>query len=222
VGTFTLASTSLTRRISVVALILQPDGKLDIAQHVLRLPGRPYDEPVESVPYGLMVRQLILGQRLFQSGELVAKADGPTTQLWELLHAKWTDPLLGCMALYGWLDAAREQPGREADSMARETAQNLLRYFGELPDARVAAAHALTDQRDELIDQLLGDDAVPVLARSMRELANEAIARGADSALVVDWARRVPLTASWTCRFEPATSAALREVTDGSAVTVSG
>jgi hypothetical protein len=222
VGTFNLAATSLPGRITVVALVLRPDGKFDLAQHVLRLPGRAYDEPVTSVPYGQMVRQLILGQRLFQSGELVEQADQPTTPLWELLHAKWTDPLLGSMALYGWLDAAGERPGPEARSMADETARNLLRYFGELPDARVAAARVLTDQRADLIAGLLADDAVPVLARSMRELAREAITGGAASARVVDWAQRVPLTAGWTCRFEPATSAALREVTHGSAVTVSG
>jgi uncharacterized caspase-like protein len=222
IGTFNLAATSLPGRITVVALVLRPDGKFDLAQHVLRLPGREYAEPVTSVPYGQMVRQLILGQRLFQSGELVEQVDQPTTPLWELLHAKWTDPLLGSMALYGWLDAIGRRPGPEARSLADETARNLLRYFGELPDARVAAARMLAGQRAELIEGLLADDAVPVLARSMRELANEASARGAGSARVVEWARRVPLTAGWTCRFEPATSAALREVTHGSAVSVSG
>jgi hypothetical protein len=224
VGTIHLASTSLPGRITVVEEILRPDGKFDVAQHVLRLPGRDYDEPVTMVPYGSMVRQLTLGQRLFQSGELVDQADRAEvgSPLWELLHAKWTDPLLGCMALYGWLDASGERPGAEALHMADRTAKNLLRYFGELPDARVAAARVLTGRRRELIEGLLADDAVPVLARSVRELASEAIASGAHSLRVVDWARRVPLTAGWTCRFEPATSEIRREATHGSAVTVSG
>ena len=220
VGRFECAVASLPGRVSVLTLILRPDGRLDSAQHILRLPGKHYDEPVEHVPYGVMVRQLTLGQRLYESGELVERAGKGYTPLMELLYAKWTDPLLGCMAYYAWADAIAGTGPSEARSMADQTAQNLLRYFGELPDARVAAALALPDQRDTLIDGLLTENAVPVLARSCRELASEAVARGKDGADVVGWATRIPLTDPWTRRFQPATSGTNEEVTGGPAVAV--
>jgi hypothetical protein len=94
---------------------------------------------------------LILGQRLYESNELVERgvesaSEPPLQVLDELLKAKWTDPVLGCMAYYAWDDAMRRRlPAAEgaAPTYSKATARNLLAYFGDLPDARVIGAMAV-------------------------------------------------------------------------------
>jgi hypothetical protein len=212
VGSVELAAGSLPGRVTAVQLIIRPDGVLQVAQHILRIPGRAYDERVPHVPYGSMLRGLALGQKLYESGELIERVFATNAELLrEVLYAEWSDPVLGCMAYYAWSDAAAAgAPAAQEPWPRQETANNLLRYFSELPDARVAGATAFPERRAALIDELLDEDAVPLLARSCWLLAEAARERGRDDASVVHWAERLTGNSSWAVRWEPS-SAAWRE-----------
>lgn len=175
IGQFTIASASLPGRVTVVTAVLRPDGSSEIGQHIMRIPGRRYQEPVANIPYGRLLRELQLGQQLYQGGELEDSGIDDRSQfLHDVLNAKWTDPILGCMAYYALADEA-SRLGNPAPLLAtrQRVARNLLRYFPELPDAQVVA-------RLELIPDAPAADVpsaraetvpMPVLARSVREAA---------------------------------------------------
>jgi hypothetical protein len=204
-GVIELAAASIPGRITVVAVTLSPDGMLGLSQNILRIPGRSYREPLSDVPYGRMLRELQLGQKLYESGELVSTGAAVSGgELWELLHAKWTDPVLGCMAYYAWTDAMRlglPQAQHDALFITRRTASNLQEFFPSLPDALVIGGLDDLDQAEASYWQLLELDQVPVLARSARELARFARDVGLSDRRVVRWADRLnpgtPWTAAW-------------------------
>lgn len=208
-GRIELAAASIPGRITVVAITLSPEGTLGLSQNILRFPGRPYPELVPDVSYGRMLRELQLGQKLYQSGELVSTGSAGAVEygrLSEMLHAKWTDPVLGCMAYYAWTDAMRlglrlpEDP-QYAQYIRRTTASNLQRFFPMLPDTLVIGGLEDPDQANALYRHLLELDQVPVLARSARELARVAREVGLRDRRVVRWADqlnpRSPWTAAW-------------------------
>jgi hypothetical protein len=208
-GRIELAAASIPGRITVVTITLSPEGTLGLSQNILRFPGRSYPELVPDVPYGRMLQELQLGRKLYESGELVstgAAGEPVFDGLWELLHAKWTDPVLGCMAYYAWTDAMRlglqlpEDPNY-AQYIRERTASNLQEYFPSLPDTRVVGGLEKPDNANRLYRQLLELDQVPVLARSARELARVARAVGLPDRRVVRWAERLnpgsPWTAAW-------------------------
>jgi hypothetical protein len=205
-GRIELAAASIRGRVTVVTVTLSADGVLDLRQNLLRVPGRVYPEPVPDVPYGRMLRELQLGQRLYGSGELVSTGDAVDTgTLRELLHAKWTDPVLGCMAYYAWTDAVRlGLPEGEgvARSATGNTARNLRRYFPALADTLVIAGLDQPDQADASYRQLLAADHVPILARSARELARFAREAGLPDRRVVRWVDRLGPGAAWTAAWE--------------------
>jgi hypothetical protein len=179
VGRVLVASASLRGRATIMTARFTPEGRLDLSQNLLRLPGAVYDEPDPSVSPGRMIRQLQLGQQLYQSGELTsAEFRGDDLELIEMLfNAKWTDPILSCMAFYALRDAARSHANtpeaHEArnryDQFVPEVASNLMRYFPDLPDSRIVHAVALGDT--SRLDAMLAAGEVPVLARSAVELA---------------------------------------------------
>jgi Caspase domain len=217
-GSIELAGAALPNRVTVIGLAVHPDGSLDTIQHLLRVPGRRYQEPEPQIPYGRFLRELVLGQRLYESNELVERgaepASGPPLQMLdELLKAKWTDPVLGCMAYYAWDDAMRRQlPAAEgaAPTYSERTARNLLAYFGDLPDARVIGALAELPEAPALKDALRPGE-VPVLARSLRVAAN---AGGPGTEPLQRWAAHVAPESPWSLiwRPEPATARATAAV----------
>jgi Caspase domain len=205
-GSIELAAAALPQRVTVIGLVLYPDGDLSVVQHLLRIPGRGYPEPVPDVPYGRMLRELVLGQRLFESGELIERGAAlpDTAALRDLLQAKWTDPIVGCMAYYAWNDADRRGlPAAQgvAPSNTAITAGNLLMYFPELPDAQLIGA--LRSPPMVPLEPLLEGNALPVLARSCRELALAAEARGVRGIDAARWASRVSPGSPWTLVWEP-------------------
>jgi hypothetical protein len=194
----------------VVTITLSPEGTLGLSQNILRFPGRSYPELVPDVPYGRMLQELQLGRKLYESGELdsTGAAGEPVFDgLWELLHAKWTDPVLGCMAYYAWTDAMRlglqlpEDPNY-AQYIRERTASNLQEYFPSLPDTRVVGGLEKPDNANRLYRQLLELDQVPVLARSARELARVARAVGLPDRRVVRWAERLNPGSPWTAEWD--------------------
>jgi hypothetical protein len=195
VGGVTLATASLHRRVTVIALTFRPDGSFDLSQNLLRIPGLDYDELVTNISYGRMLRDLQLGQRLYESSELVERSGG-SQLLTDLLYAKWTDPILSCMAAFAWSDG-----GLPSGDLLATTARNLRRYFGDLPDTRIVQALAFAAEREQTLSDMLNTGELPVLARSAAELARYAQERGRDNHPVVALSRRVmpgqPWLMSW-------------------------
>ncbi len=195
IGAITLTAASLNRRVTVIALTFRPDGSFDLSQNLLRIPGLHYDELVTNIPYGRMLRDLQLGQRLYESGELV-ESTGSSQLLTDLLYAKWTDPVLSCMAAFAWSDA-----GLPGEGLLAATARNLRRYFGDLADTRVIHGLAFPAEREQTLSDMLDTDELPVLARSAAELARYAQERSRDNHAVVALSRRVmpgqPWLMSW-------------------------
>lgn len=200
-GRLLVPCAGLPKRATVVSMRVHPDGSLDLAQNILPLPGVPTDMPVPQPTYGRMLRDLQLGQKLFQSGQLAEYADrGPFDNLGELFYAKWTDPILSCMAYFAWQQAiAAHQPGAPAGAgLLRDMAYNLREYFGDLPDSRVI--YAAEYQEPSQLDFLLGRKEVPVLASSARALARYAQQIGRETASIVSIAHNAgigPWAASW-------------------------
>jgi hypothetical protein len=191
-GAFKIAVASIKRRVTVIGLMVRPDGSFDLSQNLLRIPGESYPEPHPLIPHARLVRELQLGQKLYAAGEL-REALQNVPDLRALLSAKWTDPILGCMAYL----AGRNEPRLELiNSIA---ARNLGNYFTELPDAHII--HALHEGRfDPQAWELRGRQRrIPVLAESLREL----VRLGADAtpflAELEEVARRIMPGQPWTC-----------------------
>jgi hypothetical protein len=166
-GSVGLAAASLERRATVVTLTVRPSGSFDVSQNLLRIPGLHYDELVQHVSYGRMLRDLQVGQKLYESGEL-ALGRVSSQLLMELFYAKWTDPILSCMAYFAWTDAANQ------GQMARVVADNLFRYFGDLVDARIIHALEHPELKQRHLAEIVELNEVPVLARSALELEQQA------------------------------------------------
>jgi hypothetical protein len=149
----------------------------------------------------------VLGQRLYESGELIGhdmEWRPNLSLIEELLHAKWTDPILGCMAYYAWRGALEEGVEGASEWMTHEAANNLLKYFGDLPDARLIAALEGLPEGPSLAHALdVGE--LPVLARTLREAtyADEQPAAGLEH-----WASRVAPDTPWTLLWNADTSVA--------------
>ena len=205
-GRITVFSAALDRRVTVVTLTLRPSGAFDVAQNLLRVPGIEYpEEPVTYVPYDRMLRDIQLGQRLYASGELAP--DDPVRTVMDLFYAKWTDPILSCMAYF----AVRDAPAPAAflpPDFVDGAAKNLRRFFGDLPDSRVVYGLAFEQDRDALFAELIRREELPVLARSGLELARWAAAKGQTEAEVAAVTPRVLLDQPWLLTWEVATTVA--------------
>jgi uncharacterized caspase-like protein len=205
-GEYHLACAAVPRRATVVTLTFRPDGSTDISQNILRLPGRSglyFNELVPDVPYARMVRELQLGQQLYRSGELLQSAvpSQISDLIRDLLYAKWTDPILSCMAFLAWqrhMESAPDGAPYFDSDLLRRSATNLLNYFPSLPDTYVIYGLAFPDQRDNALHYLLGFESVPVLAESARILAQYAIDAGHGDANVVRFARHMSVRQIWT------------------------
>jgi Caspase domain len=175
IGQLTIASASLPGRATVITAVLRPDGSSEIGQHIMRLPGRIYREPVVDIPYGRLLRELQLGQQLYQGGELYDLGTGNRGEFLNgVLNAKWTDPILGCMAYYALADEASRSEDPEPLLARRQlVARNLLQYFPELPDVRIIARLELIPDAPSAAEPSGRVETVqmPVLARSVREAA---------------------------------------------------
>ncbi len=125
-----MTAATLPDRVTVIGIVVHPDGAVDVSQNLLLVPRRGTHEKEREPRF---VRELQLGQQLFAAGELGKTADSAFF-VESLLYAKWTDPVLGCMGLH----AAR------SDNFARHVspdllvtaANNLDRHFGELVDVQ--------------------------------------------------------------------------------------
>jgi hypothetical protein len=204
-----LVSAGLENRASVITLILRPNGSVDVSQNLLRLPGRDElysDELAPYIPYGQMLRELQLAQQLFKSEELASDRFSETTPyvIQDLFYAKWTDPIMSCMAFYAWRQYSQ---GRSSENLPfgeeflKQTSKNLHTYFGELPDAHIVLALAHEDQRDIEINYLLDQNQIPLLAPGLRHLASRV--ETPNESPIADYASRMEVDQPWTMILEP-------------------
>jgi hypothetical protein len=213
-GSIALAAASLEGRVTVVTLTVRPDGSFDISQNLLRVPGLKYREPVLHVPYGRMVRQLQLGQKLYASGELFEHSRS-AGELMELFYAKWTDPILSCMAYYSWIDAIAAGQVSKDTRLGGIVAHNLNKYFSDLADARIVFALERKPGGASMLSDLIAADELPVLARSAAEL--ERVTQGRTGGRLGSFAGRVvpgqPWLMSWSAGAAAATARQLTATT---------
>lgn len=172
-----LTAATLPDRITVVGVVVHPDGAIDVSQNLLLVPGRaPHAKEREP----RFVRDLQLGQQLFAAGEL-GKTKESAFFVQSLLYAKWTDPVLGCMGLH----AARNSDfagNRVPASLLSLAADNLERHFGMLADVQCLNGH------------VPGGD--PLLLASLRAIADiHPVAR----ARFEELAARVLPKQPWVC-----------------------
>ena len=196
IGAITLAAASMPKRVTVIALTFRPDGSFDMSQNLFPIPGLGYDKLATSIPYARMVRDLQLGQSLYESGELIERA-GSSELLTDLLSAKMTDPVLSCMAAFAWSDT-----GQSGHDLLAATARNLRRYFGDLADAQVIQGLAFPTEREQSLSDALDTNDLPVLARSAAELARYAHERRRHDRAVVALSRRVRPGQSWLMNWQ--------------------
>jgi hypothetical protein len=200
-GTIDVVAAALAGRVTVIALTLTPDGRVELVQHLLRVPGRHYDEPTPDIEYDRFIRELVLGQHLYASGELLQLShrtrrtpdDSLLAQLDDLLYAKWTDPILGCMAYLALAEASTTSDLR-LNVDPGVAARNISRWFNDLVDARVIAAHAGVPGAPPLA-RALDSGETPVLAQTLRLLA---ATPGPHQDDYKRWLRFVSPTSPWT------------------------
>ncbi|MEO5818830.1 MAG: caspase family protein [Gemmatimonadaceae bacterium] len=230
-GTASIATASVDGRVTVVTLNLHPDGRLDVTQSMLRLPGVDYpNEYVSDASPGRIVRDLMLGQQLYRSNELLTapRVRGRNDLLTELLYAKWTDPMVTTMALLAEHRRRQESPsgrvggneeGRLQDWEVAEALRNLVHFFSSVPDVRVVDA-LFNDPRPAArgeagpateasyrsllgIIRLVADAELPVLqdaARALRSIVNDL---GLSHPLLEETVRRARPGDVWTVRASP-------------------
>jgi hypothetical protein len=161
-----IASATLEDRVTVLTQRRRAAGQLDVTQNLLPRPERPrlpYDPAPELVD---MVKLLQTGQQLYKSGELLRAST--SHDVITLLYGKWTDPVFGCMGIYA---AQQSSPDDFIRHTLGQAAHNLVHFFGDLPDARIAASLVQHERRAALLLPLLAGDAVPLLAHSAALLA---------------------------------------------------
>ena len=178
--------------VTVVTLILRPDGTLDLGQHLLPLMG---DRPVFAEDPGVLVRllrELHVARALFATRELIGVGDTVREQPpYDLLRGTPVDPLVACMAYYAWRDAV-PQGDPEAALQAFLHADRLARDFPELPDAwAIAALDRSLDPSDR------HRDGPALLARSTAVLGTRSTRLGRP-------AEPAPRTV-WSARWHPPT-----------------
>lgn len=213
-GELGLVSAALPGRITVVCIVLAPDGSVRVSQSLLPDPAAgPVPGGATLVGYGPMLRALQLAQRLYHAGELIshglASPTGEDPQVditagivRDLVLGRWTDPVVSCMACHAWrreLDADRD--AIDARHALTTITHDLAGYFGALPDARLAAALLSEDQRDALLTEMLDRNEVPILADGARLLGRYAEEHGRVDTAAADLARRIPHDQIWTLTF---------------------
>jgi Caspase domain len=201
IGRVELVTAALAGRVSVVGFTVQVDGSLDLVEQLLPFPDQPFSPDLQAMPYEQMLRELVLHQRRFDSGELFAfkwREDKRGSLLEEVVAGRWLDPILGCMVCYARED--RNAPVATGGLPLRALEELLVERYPHLPDARLLIARAHGDHGR--MHEMLNRGELPLLARGCRMLAEVAQAAGRTDAQVVSWASRVNPAIPWTLLWE--------------------
>jgi hypothetical protein len=175
-----LPAASAEGHATVVTLLFDPDGTVDVHQHLI--PLAPADPA--------WIRALVAGALLHRQGELLARGDA----LADVIRGRRVDPILSAMAFF----ARARAEGTAVDvAILRALADGLAASFPALPDTLVIRALASPPDRDAIMTALLDAGAIPLLAESARFLAAAAVRLGRADAPAVAWARGVPPGSIW-------------------------
>jgi uncharacterized caspase-like protein len=173
-----VATTVLHQRVALIVLTREPAGEFSLHEYSVLLESTPRLEPLSQpgVPTQLtldpefrsarfpIIRRLELMQRFLARGQWSPSAP----DIDDLLEAKWTDPVAGCLGGYLLVRQGRlSEVGR--------TATNLCEWFGGLSDAWVLRALALEFEGkladcDRTITRAV-EGGVPTMADGVRHLS---------------------------------------------------
>lgn len=165
----TAVAVSLPGRVTAVTFLLDLKGTCTFSLNLLQYPAESDTDEAGhryASPFPARLRALQVAQSLFAADQLLAAPIG-SWQFGELLWFKWIDPIVAVMAL---LEIRRRTPERITAYETQEASTNLARYFGDLPDSLIIRAIYSPIDRPRLLARLHDDDAVPVLAESLRQL----------------------------------------------------
>jgi len=185
-----IASCSIPRRLTCVGIVIYADGRVRLSQSLL-LPPDAEPEPgndVSKVTPQRVARLLALAEPIY-SGRAFQESGLNNSDLENLEHGKWTDPILGVLA---WLARTGSLTGPAVlgavlDPGAEIVANNLERFFGSVPDVAVIRA-----VRKKQWNEVLSDNAAqPLFAAMVRVLAAEAIQQRRASHSSVDRCSRL-------------------------------
>src|SRR5690606_26173519 len=171
--------------------------------------------PGAAVPggYGPMLRALQLAQRLYHAGELIShglaspmgeepQVDATAGIVRDLVLGHRADPVVSCMACHAWWRVIDADPdASDARHALTAITHDVAGDFGALPDARLAAALLIQDERDALLMEMLDRNEVPILAEGTRLLGRYAEEHGRTETAAADLARRIPHDQIWTLTF---------------------
>lgn len=207
IGDSFIASASLAQRTTVATFLARPDGSVHVSQSLTTLPHE--DEPPpwnresgRANTFGEVFRLSQLAQKLYENDQLWEKATAlPASALGgfidDLLHAKWRDPVLGCMGYY----AGRRAKGPVVSPDFLDEARcNLTTFFGALPDVAVIEALHTWDgvSSSTGFERLLDSGAVPLLAQSVQHIAQYCISQRRFNHAFVELARSITPAQPWT------------------------
>ncbi|MFI9815117.1 trypsin-like peptidase domain-containing protein [Saccharothrix variisporea] len=133
------AISPLPNRVAVLVVVLEADGRVEVQQY--QLPGIRGGRRPRVDLRGL--RRIELAQRYYSTGKPVPIRE----ELVDLLHGKWVDPLLGCVAGYEFVRRG------EAARFAEVALPNMLRHFPGLPDSQVLAGLCRPDRAGEYFER---------------------------------------------------------------------
>jgi hypothetical protein len=163
IGQLELAVTASPRMVTSVGMVLRADGGLDVAQ--LLTPVRLDESDVEK-----HVRRSLLGQWLYQSGELISYGhETAIAELGDIVTGQAIDPVLSPMAYHAlvrMIAAGDVNQPRFARRDQQQIVYGLISEFPELVDLAVLAADF--DAYQNPAADLLAEGQLPMLADSLR------------------------------------------------------
>jgi Caspase domain len=196
-GAVELAVASVSGRTTSVGIVLRADGGIDVAQVITAT-------RVDRTTAALQARRFLLGQWLYQSGELAryGLATEPE-ELRDVLTGEAVDPVLSAMAFYAWsselaADGTGGPPGNpDAARFREQVGRRLTDAFPSNIDAVVIAA-LLDGTRRIQVRSMAQHGLMPVLAASTRAAAKMLNDPGAPLSAV---AGQVAPDSLWTLRW---------------------
>ena len=149
----------LPNRVTVLVVVANDSGRYDIQQYLVPV-GQSHLPGPELLDDPSNIRKLEMAQRYYSSGQALTEQD-----LEFLLYGKWLDPLLGALAGYFLVRAGRCQ-----DYIGTRAMENMLNFFGDLPDSHVLAGLCDQGNRARHYAEALARG-LPVFAEGMQALA---------------------------------------------------
>lgn len=128
----------LPGRLALVIVNQETSGKINIYQYSPSLIPEPSGDPISEQARFPILRRLELIQRAYASGNL----DQAFQNAWQLLQAKWVEPMAGCLGGYILLKL------NQAEKLAI-VVNNMTNYYGGLCDSHILKSEYEASQNQE-------------------------------------------------------------------------